>query len=1347
MTQTKTPTTNFPLVVPTKTQVPTAQLILRNEIGQVVQQWLVKQNKCTLGSSTGCTLRCELEGIAPYHALLVVGARQIFLRALAPKVSRDGKPVNEVLITDEQSHFEIAGHRFELQRAEAKSPESINQRHDPQQDQRLKFAVARPLELQHGKRVNPSSSSLHKSQGLSDRLSGTGDSAALAKLVQSAIEPLECRIQNLLDPIAQLQEESKRQRELTNQISQRQLEARQEPSFDELITQRLAQESSQNNAAEQFRAQVEELTVRQSAAMDVIGERITDVNQQLSAIESIIGQDIEQERETLVANKSALADQTEVISHHTGAIEQLQNGIVSVSEAIQSLEHRQEESRQKDDDWKAEIQEQVTSLRKSIEDWGNNTTDRIAELSEKSEDSIQTLTQKTEESIQGISSSAQEAIQSEIAEKISEQLRIHDETWNANVQEQFERLKESVDRVASGTVNRSSETDDVATETWDEPDTQPALTNSEEQLEVQVEPEDSGWAPHADEESQVVEPIEASDADSDVVETDENFEVAPDRVPEITEVSGVYELPTGQEQPDIHSAVADVLMPEESVDTSYSSIEPIQVSGVFEVTPENVESHFSDPSAVNEEVSTFESSVETETEDVLAQGFATIENGDADASELATPAEDFKADVEPTVEEEFQSSFSTEPDQQSWDSTETDTEPSDGWQEDAASSVWDLAEPQTEETELQKPEDDAPDSNVESLVDTSEDFGDQASEELSVGGGTSTVEESKGVAEESESEVAESEQYNTPVSEWDIGTSGFAEPEPETYDVGASDPKGERAGGFDSGLPSYAIEGDSSEDEWPTANSAFDKVEDQPALESDEAASEYSVPADAEFETARPTGFATQEDEVAESDAAAQWAESDSVEQGFVGTTETDHISEEQADSDSVAMEREPSAVPELPSWWSEQECESEGSTSDEAFAEESSDATFLLGGSQEEKVDLDPNNLDIDTTNEPNFGVGSSLENQEDNNQVDESQKEEQEFFGFGAQVESETLESASTKVDDQSSTPLELPGDVQDTGGFDAFGAADSYSVDETNPQEQVDSANIFAGMGIEQDEIVESNESLAHDFEQEQPVASHLEDEPQQKEVSRAAEEDFLQDTGKTTTIESIGEEGDEEEGDVEDYMRKLLARMRGVPDDEVSDQVEDTQVQAEPASISEERPEAVAPEENQSGNATVSTNAPDTVLGLESEDLDSGELRPRISPPEQTKSLAAMRELANSSARTAIHKSTRERQLSSLILKGSIAVIGLIVGIVLLVINGVNLNIGLVATIAAFLVAGIWGYDSVSSLGPILQAGLESVEKKERADRKNQPNAPEAPPASIPTLESIAPRGPSPDEIID
>jgi hypothetical protein len=128
----------------------------------------------------------------------------------------------------------------------------------------------------------------------------------------------------------------------------------------------------------------------------------------------------------------------------------------------------------------------------------------------------------------------------------------------------------------------------------------------------------------------------------------------------------------------------------------------------------------------------------------------------------------------------------------------------------------------------------------------------------------------------------------------------------------------------------------------------------------------------------------------------------------------------------------------------------------------------------------------------------------------------------------------------------------------------------------------------------------------------------------------------------------------------------------------------------------------------------------------EPLNAENFVSRSNAPEKVKNISAFRELANSSARTAIHKSSRQRYISTGLYKIAMCVIGLTVAAVLLAINGLALNIGLVATLASMLVALIWGYDGVMSFKPLLRSGFvlpppaaEESEEELADQAENQP----------------------------
>ncbi len=232
-------TSGPPTVLPTNPNSPFAKLIVKSELGQIVQQWLVLQNKCTLGSAPSCALHCQLPGIAPYHALLVMGARQVFIRALAPKLSRNGVVVNELLLTEEQGSFEVAGHQFELIRAtrpiepSSKSRSPLN---------KMKFSLARSMDTSPNRTPSPqpnptvatlqtpepslpftqSPRSLLTAQASSNPanynaattnsvLNSSPTNAAQARwisdLIQSAMQPLERQLHDVLEPLAAVQRE------------------------------------------------------------------------------------------------------------------------------------------------------------------------------------------------------------------------------------------------------------------------------------------------------------------------------------------------------------------------------------------------------------------------------------------------------------------------------------------------------------------------------------------------------------------------------------------------------------------------------------------------------------------------------------------------------------------------------------------------------------------------------------------------------------------------------------------------------------------------------------------------------------------------------------------------------------------------------------------------------------------------------------------------------------------------------------------------------------------------------------------------------------------------------------
>ncbi len=75
------------------------------------------------------------------------------------------------------------------------------------------------------------------------------------------------------------------------------------------------------------------------------------------------------------------------------------------------------------------------------------------------------------------------------------------------------------------------------------------------------------------------------------------------------------------------------------------------------------------------------------------------------------------------------------------------------------------------------------------------------------------------------------------------------------------------------------------------------------------------------------------------------------------------------------------------------------------------------------------------------------------------------------------------------------------------------------------------------------------------------------------------------------------------------------------------------------------------------------------------------------------MAAMRELANSTARKAIEKSDRRKLAAEAFFKAAVVIIGLVGGVVLLLLNGFRFNMALVGAISGFGVALLWGFEAI------------------------------------------------------
>lgn len=183
-------------------------------------------------------------------------------------------------------------------------------------------------------------------------------------------------------------------------------------------------------------------------------------------------------------------------------------------------------------------------------------------------------------------------------------------------------------------------------------------------------------------------------------------------------------------------------------------------------------------------------------------------------------------------------------------------------------------------------------------------------------------------------------------------------------------------------------------------------------------------------------------------------------------------------------------------------------------------------------------------------------------------------------------------------------------------------------------------------------------------------------------------------------------------VEMYMQRLLARMRG-----------DEPEEAKPVASASTPSAKAAPAKSASSKAVRNTYSPlrktrqDPAAALiasrpkvdeegtsdASNPVDDGkpqepaaEVTVARSAPEKASDLAALRELANDSARAAVKTSDKKVKPISNTIKLTIAGLAAATGVVFLISNGLRVNLTLVASAIAFMLSAIWTMDVVQSV---------------------------------------------------
>ncbi len=187
-------------------------------------------------------------------------------------------------------------------------------------------------------------------------------------------------------------------------------------------------------------------------------------------------------------------------------------------------------------------------------------------------------------------------------------------------------------------------------------------------------------------------------------------------------------------------------------------------------------------------------------------------------------------------------------------------------------------------------------------------------------------------------------------------------------------------------------------------------------------------------------------------------------------------------------------------------------------------------------------------------------------------------------------------------------------------------------------------------------------------------------------------------------------DSPEESIEDYMNRLLQRVKGGPASETSAAVNTQPTRQASRAIKPELPKADMREE--SVEARLGSQAYSMTDGATSRDSTHAEtpVVRRAKPVEREENLSALRDLANATARSAIQKSSKKRLTIGITGKVSISLMGLFGGLFLLFVNGLNANILMLGMVCSFIIFLLWGYEAIEQTKQLAQQNVKNPKQK-------------------------------------
>lgn len=188
------------------------------------------------------------------------------------------------------------------------------------------------------------------------------------------------------------------------------------------------------------------------------------------------------------------------------------------------------------------------------------------------------------------------------------------------------------------------------------------------------------------------------------------------------------------------------------------------------------------------------------------------------------------------------------------------------------------------------------------------------------------------------------------------------------------------------------------------------------------------------------------------------------------------------------------------------------------------------------------------------------------------------------------------------------------------------------------------------------------------------------------------------------------GTVEEESIEEYMQRLLHRVRG------TDNLPAAQPTLPPTKTSTAaRTAGPAASRMVPSVGVVSSDV--VSAPLVAEPLTNETFVPRQQAPEHRDELEALRELANSNARRALSRSDNRRINSAFFFKLGVTGVAVFSAVAILLLNGLVLNMSFVGMIAAVVVSFLWGYDCLTHFKQLRRDGQQIWDSTPRTASMN------------------------------